>query len=332
MYVGRFIPAGLAGPELDENRAAKTACSQHFRSKLVNTSQEFDELVYVSSQAAGSLGIIAAAGAADVEGAHTSGKVLRVHYTLAKKLQVDSDPEALSACCEKNPGACTNQVVGEFLRGSGEIYEEAAEQNSASSSIGVPPVAMKASYSDTSQWRRVQAFHDIYFAFLPVATGTVNEAAAREAKADADRLEESCDFCRKLPEDPSGLFFCGVSAPSADEATGRDNAMSSARSQVVRYLGEQIETRSSSLSSSAQGLLKDERFVEAVAKGVARRVKDKRSCTEKQNSPDHLNVYKVLAFVPNEALVEVTAAAAESVAGSALSESDKAVLTASVAK
>jgi hypothetical protein len=322
----------LDGAELDENRAAKTACSQHFRSKLVNTTQELDELVYVSRQAAGSLGLVAAAGAADVEGAHASGKVLRLHYTLTKKLQVDSDPEALGACCEKNPGACTNQVVGEFLRGSGEIYEEAVEEDSASSRIGVPPVAMKASYSDTSQWRRVQAFNDIYFAFLPVATGTVNEAAAREAKADAARADESCDFCRKLPEDPSGLFFCGVSSPAADEATGRDNAMSSARSQVVRYLGEQIETRSASLSSSAQGLLKDERFVAAVAKGVARRVKDKRTCSETQNSPERLTVYKVLAFVPNEALVEVTAAAVESVAGSALSEKDKAALTASIAE
>ena len=99
----------------------------------------------------------------------------------------------------------------------------------------------------------------------------------------------------------------------------------------MRYLGEQIETKSQSLSTSAKGVVKDERFVDAIAKGLAKRVKDKKYCAERQNSPERLSVYKVLAFVPNDAVVEEAGAAAASV-GAKLTEKDVAAIKASVSK
>lgn len=313
VYVGRFIPEGVAAAELDENRASKTQCSEHFKVKVVSTNQEMDELVYASSQAAAAVGLITTGGVAGARGDSSGGSVLRVHYTITKKIQVDSDPNALAACCTKNPGACTNTVVGEFLMGSGEIYQEATNSSSASGELGVPPVSAKASYADASQWKKVQSFKDTFFAFLPVATGEVNSKAAVAAEDKAARVEASCDFCRALPEDSGGLYFCGVSSPAAEEAIGRDGAMTSARTQVVRYLGEQIQTRSQALSTTAKGLVSDERFTQAVAKGLATRVKDRKHCAEKQNTPDHLVVYKVLAFIPTDALAEAASKAVDEV-------------------
>ena len=291
VYVGRFVPAGLAQSELDENRAAKTTCSKFFSSRVEDVNQEMDELVYASSSAAASLGVAGAGAVGSAEGAASKGSVLRVHYVIKKKLQIDSDADQLKACCTRNPAECSSTVIGEFLMGSGEIYQATESTRDASGNLGVPPVAVKASVSDASRWKKVQSFNDTYFAFLPVAVGSAPPL-------------DSCDFCARLPEDPNGLYFCGVSSPAVEETVGRDAAMQSARTQVVKYLGEQIEAKSQSLSTSARGLVSDQRFVEAVARGLAQRVKDKQYCSEKQNSPEHPSVYKVLAYVPNDALVE----------------------------
>ncbi len=292
VYVGRFVPAGLSSSELDENRAAKTSCSKFFTAREQTVNQEMDELVYASSSASASVGVIATGALANAQGASAKGSVLRVHYIIKKKLQLDSDPDQLKACCTKNPEDCTGTVIGEFLMGSGEIYQATEASRDASGNLGIPPVAAKASVSDASKWKKVQSFNDTYFAFLPVAAGGTPPPL------------NSCDFCARLPEDSNGQYFCGVSSPAIEESAGRDAAMQNARTQVVKYLGEQIEAKSQSLSSAAKGLISDQRFVEAVAKGLAKRVKDKQYCSEKQNSPEHPSVYKVLAYVPNDALVE----------------------------
>lgn len=110
------------------------------------------------------------------------------------------------------------------------------------------------------------------------------------------------------------MYFCGISAPSPEEQAGRDNAMLNARQQVVRYLGEQIQLTSRSLSTTARGLVGDERYATAFAKGVASWVKDEKFCSERENSPERRSVYKVLAFVPNVALADSAQKALDEVA------------------
>ena len=316
VYVGRFVRAGQDGADLDENRASKTVCSKFFTVREVPVNQEMDELVYASSQAAASLGVIGGGAMANASSSSSRGSVLRVRYSIKKKIQVDSDPDQLKACCAKNPGDCSDMVVGEFLMGSGEIYRVAETADDASATVGVPPVAAKASVSDASQWKKVQSFKDSYFAFLPVATGSVDHQAVVAAADEVKRKEDSCDFCRNIPQDEAqkGLYFCGVSSPAAEESSGRAAAMQNARIQVVKHLGEEIATRSTSLSSTAKGLINDQHFAEAIAKGLATRVKDTKYCSEKENSPDHRTVYKVLAYVPNDALAEVASKAVDDAA------------------
>ncbi|MBX3220948.1 MAG: hypothetical protein KF795_10535 [Labilithrix sp.] len=325
-YVGRFVPAEVVGAELDENRAAQTVCSKYFTMKEVGVNQELDELVYASNQASAAMGVAAPGAAATGQGATSSGSVLRVRYKITKKVQVQTDAEGLSACCAKTPGACTNLVVGEFLRGSGEIYAAVESARSGSADVAIPPVVANAAYSDTSKWKKLHSFNDTYFAFLPVTTGVVNLAAKKEADAKAEQLEKSCAFCNDIPKSDSGIYFCGVSAPSPQESSGRSSAMDDARTQMVRYLGEHIQTSSSALSSTTKGLIKDERFTSSVAKGVASRVEQQKVCVERENSPERLSVYKILTFVPNAALADAAAAALEEVAaakGAAVSPKDK---------
>lgn len=325
VYVGRFVPPDVKDAELDENRAAQTVCSKFFKVTEVGVNQENDELLYVSSNASGSIMGASAGAVATMQGGATKARVMRVHYKLTKKIQVSSDPEGLAVCCAKNPGACTNQVVGEFLRGTGEIYAATDASRNASADLGVPPVAASASYNDASHWKRLQSFNDTFFAFVPVATGVVNASAQKASDDKVAQLEKSCDFCNHLPESDSGMYFCGVSPPAIEESSGRDAAMQSARQQVIRYLGERIETTSKTLSSTAKGLISDERYTTAVAKGMASWVKDQKHCSEKENSPEHRVVYKVLTFVPNEALASASQKALEEVAAAkgGVTEKDK---------
>jgi hypothetical protein len=326
IYVGRFVPADVKGAELDENRASQTVCSKHFKVNEVTASQDMDELVYSSSSSSAALGVAAPGALVNAKGERQSGGVLRVHYKISKKIQVVAEPDGLSACCAKNPGACTNLVVGEFLRGSGEIYASTTSAKSASGDVAVPPVAAQASYTDSSQWRKVQSFDNTFFAFLPVATGIVDKGAADLAAKEAKDFDKSCGFCDRLPKSDEGVYFCGISAPSPEEQAGRDNAMQNARQQVVRYLGERIETNSKALSTTAKGLVTDERYTTAVAKGLAQWVKDEKHCSEKENSPERRSVHKVLTFVPNQALADSAQKALDEVAaakGATLSEKDK---------
>ncbi len=332
IYVGRFVPAD-AKADLDENRAAQTVCSKHFKITEVGVNQAMDELVYASSQASAAVGVVTPGAIVSGKADRSTGGLVRVHYTITKKIQVQSDPEALSACCTKEPGACTNLVIGEFLRGTGEIYTTTETTRSAGGDVTIPPVAASASYNDASKWKKVQSFNDTYFAFIPVATGPVNAGAQAAANAKTEQLEKSCAFCSDLPKSDTGLYFCGVSAPSPQENTGRSSAMDDARTQMVRYLGESIETKSSSMSTTAKGLVKDERFTTSVAKGVASRVQQQKVCVERENSPERLSVYKILTFVPNDALAEAAQKALEEVAaakGATITDKDKAAASGAV--
>src|SRR5262249_3818598 len=82
VYVGRFVPTEVEDAELDENRAAQTVCSKHFKTNEVGTNQEIDELVYASSQASAALGLAGAGAFTSAHGVQARGRVLRVHYKI----------------------------------------------------------------------------------------------------------------------------------------------------------------------------------------------------------------------------------------------------------
>jgi hypothetical protein len=120
-YVGRFVPDNLPVEQVDETAAAQTRCSEFYGYNVVNTNQEFDEVAYASTRVGGAIGIKPFAA---VSGSSDKGSSVRVHYTLTKRMQVTvKDAAGLQRCCAAASDQCSKQVIGEFLLGSGEVYQ-----------------------------------------------------------------------------------------------------------------------------------------------------------------------------------------------------------------
>jgi hypothetical protein len=287
-YVGRFVPGTLAGAELDETAAAQTRCSEHFIHKVVSSNQELDEIAYTSTKVAGSLG---AKPFAALSGSTERAATLRVKYTLKKRMQVlVKDPAALARCCASAPDQCSNTVIGEFLMGSGEVYQMAGSQAELAASGMAKSVTGDLSFKDGVGWKRVNTFKDMYFAFLTTAAQIPPSAAPDDG---------SCGFCDNIPTSLDGTYFCGVSPPAPSEAMARDLAMRNAREQVVKFVGELLSTQASSEASLVKGYLEDKQVTTAAASGLAANVKDTRWCKAAPTSTPEGVKYtsKVLAFL-----------------------------------
>ena len=170
VYVGRFVPDNLKPEEVDENSAAQTRCSQFFSTKVVNSSQDMDEVIYSSTKAAASVGIPKLGGVNASN--NTEGRV-RVKYTLVKRIQtVVSDPAGLDRCCKAQPDQCTGKIIGEFLMGSGEVYQYYGRDSSLEANGVVKAVSGNVDVKDSTSWKKVNTFKDMYFAFLTTAVST----------------------------------------------------------------------------------------------------------------------------------------------------------------
>lgn len=287
-YVGRFVPDALPADQIDETASLQTRCSEYFVHKVVNSSQELDEIAYTSTKVGGSIGYkpVAAVSASVERGAR-----VRIKYTLTRRMQVTvKDPAALQRCCAASPDQCTGQVIGEFLMGSGEVYQAADSQIQGEASTVATQVTGAIDYKDGVGWKRVNSFKDMYFAFLTTAT--------IGAPSPSD---ERCGWCDSIPPSPDGVYFCGMSPPVAAEAMARDLAMQNAREQVVKYVGEYLSTQSTSEASLVKGYLDDKRVTTAAASGIAARVKDTKWCkATTTNTPEGpLYSVKVLAYLDN---------------------------------
>jgi hypothetical protein len=92
-FVGRFVPDQLPRTEIDENRAAKTRCTEFIKIEEVNASGSFDSTYNGSNAVSANLGVVPIASA---ELNKSSEGVLRVKYTLKKKMRANvEDPAGL---------------------------------------------------------------------------------------------------------------------------------------------------------------------------------------------------------------------------------------------
>lgn len=290
-YVGRFVPNDLAAERVDETSAVQTRCSEHFVHKVVSSNQELDEVVYSSTKVAGSLGVKPFAA---ITGGSERGATMRVKYTLEKRMQVMvKDPAALERCCASSPEACSKLVIGEFLMGSGEVYQNVGSKDQVEASTAARSVTGEISYKDGHGWKRVNSFKGMYFAFL--TTGAALQPAAGAAH------DASCNWCENIPPSPDGVYFCGMSPAAPSEAMARDLAMRNAREQAVKLVGEYLSTQASSEASLVKGYLEDRQITSAAASGIAAQVKDTKWCkaetTHTPEGPKYTS--KVLAFLSN---------------------------------
>jgi hypothetical protein len=92
-------------------------------------------------------------------------------------------------------------------------------------------------------------------------------------------------------------------------------SMRHARTQVVQYLGEFIQSATTSTSGVVAGYVENDNVVNTVAQGLASFVKDDRYCkAEQQETPEGVKyVVRVLAYFPEEKKAEATIQAVDTV-------------------
>jgi len=296
-YIGRFIPDELADGEVDENVAVASRCSQFIKPKVVTSSQEMDEVMFASQKASGSLGVPAAVQAS---ASRESSTALRVKYAIAKKMQSEVDATGLERCCREQPDQCSKRYIGEFVMGTGEVYQQAGNDTQANAGGQYHAVNAEVEVKDSVAWKRVSSFKNTYFAFQSAAAmGSLNGASLASSRGSDD-----CGWCDNLPSNLDGKYFCGISPDAPSEPMSRDYAMRNAREQVVKFMGEYLTSRSKTQSSLLKGYTDDVQLISAGAEGIASRVKDQRWCkAQTTNTPDGLKYRsRVLAFLPNDQL------------------------------
>lgn len=289
-YVGRFLPDGLEPGEIDEVRAAQTRCSQFVTTEVVNAGGSFDETFNSSSGVRASLG---ASGIASLGGGTSAEQGLRVKYQLARKMRARiADAAGFDRCCKAAPDQCASRILGEFLFGTGSIFQAAGSEADFAAEGQKGIVSADVEFKDQVAWKRLTEFQDVYFAFRTTATRL--DAGTQPSAPD------DCSWASRVPTSLDGQYFVGISPPAASEAAARDLAMRSAREQAVKFIGESLTTSSATSSSALDGVLEDQAVVQAAASGIARRVKDERWCpATTQDTPRGAMVsVKVLAFFP----------------------------------
>ncbi len=289
-YIGRFLPDALAHHEVDENRASQTRCSEFVTHKVKKGTATFDQYFQASSSAKAALGFPPIAG---ISASASEGVAVRVKYEQTKKMMsVLTDPVAYERCCKSGQGLCAKRHLGEYIFGSGVIYQWAGAQRNLDASGVAKQVNGALEMKDQYAWKRMSKFTDVYFAFRPVRGGNVGTG----------ETEKPCAWAYgDKPRSPDGTYFVGISKPMETPQEAYQNAMMDARRQVVRYLGEQITSSLAQTSGELEGALKDHDVVTATAKGLAKYVTDEKRCPEEKTKTIEGYRYtaRLLAFIPN---------------------------------
>lgn len=309
-YIGRFVPVDASTLEVDDAMASRTACSEFIETRYVGGGGvQYDEYFNASTAVAASLGIPMASQAFDlgVDVGYQGGSVVRVRYTLTgKMIATVEDPDGFAICCEEGAGRCTDLYLGEFLEGTGEIFHLAGQGTGVKAGVRVKGVDAAAEVKDGLQWSRAIAFpNPVYFAF-------------KTTKVPSEWLAsfEACgSWADEVPRSNRGAYFVGLSEVVDSERVARDQALHDARTQVVRFLGERIETGAVEFRATEGAVgdlhtrLDQEDFVRTAADGVARHVKDRAWCVEEHPTPGGTRyAAKVLAYFPEteqEAAIQV---------------------------
>ena len=293
--IGRFLPDGLGRGEIDESQGMQTRCSEFITYKEVKAGGTYIEYFDASKGLKASLGV---AGVGGVSGGTGDAASLRVKYTLAKKMRpVVEDAAGLDRCCAAAPGQCTERYLGEFLYGTGMVYQAVGAQDDFEAGGSYKGVTAEIDYQDQVAWKRATTFEDVYFAFK-----TQRHVAADRGLCDSDWLNET-------PTSLDGTYFAGVSAPAASESLSRESAEEDGRRAALRYLGQFLSQTSADAASVLEGHLEDARVRSAVSEGITRRVQAKCWDVEKTATPSG-NRYtaRVLLYFPK---TEEDAAAAD---------------------
>ena len=274
-FIGRFISDDVPADMIDENRGRQTRCSQFIEFREVRAGGTYDEIYRASRSAGATLDVASIAEVAGVRGDMSGGTeeaaAVRVKYELTRIMR-GSPTEEYWDCCDRNVGQCSGRYLSEFRAGTGTIYQMLGSQKALEAGVVVPAtVGTEVVYENEVAWQRTMEFEDLYFAFA------VAEGAAFD----------DCGWVNNIPVADDGIYVVGHSPRVASESRARTLARRNARQQVVEYLGEYIESSSTTTISSMDRYLEDEEIINTMAEGVAERVQVERYCPpEEFESPE----------------------------------------------
>jgi hypothetical protein len=224
-YVGRFVPQGARA--LDESAAMPLACSRFITSRFVDGGGvKLSETFQASTEVSARLGVptLGTAG-----GAGSASQSFRVEYTLTGKLIAEvTDPEAFAACCKATPDQCSDRFIGEFLQGTGTVYNASSRTVAADAKVAAPSsgVGGDGALKSAQDWQKAVEFpNPVFFAFKVTKTPYTLQASACPA------------WVRTPPTTTDGLVIVGTSKESKSEAAARKAALSDAQRQLAMSTG-----------------------------------------------------------------------------------------------
>ena len=292
VYLGRFVPSDAV--DLDETSAMPSRCSTLLTpTRIDGGGVVYDETFTASQAAALRIGVPGVAGgSAEAQ----RGAVVRVRYALTEKMVAHpSDPAAFEDCCKAAPDQCTERYVGEFLAGTGAVYYEVTESAGVEAQGVAAAAAGDVELRHGTAWKRAIEFpNPVYFAFK-----TTENRFAPVAQGGCGPWTEA------PPRSTQGQYFVGISPPVDTESEARDLALTSGRSQAVRYVAESVEAGRITTTSTVgeigalTGALDSEARVVTAAAGIASLVKDESWCIAPEPTPDgNRYIAKVLMLLP----------------------------------
>lgn len=224
-YVGRFVPQGTKA--LDESAAMPLACSRFITSRFVDGGGvKLSETFQASTEVSARLGVptVGTAG-----GTGSGSQSFRVEYTLTGKLIAEvSDPEAFAACCKATPDQCSDRFIGEFLQGTGTVYNAATRNIAVDAKVAAPSSGAggEGAFKNAQDWQKAVEFpNPVFFAFKVTKTPYNLQATSCPA------------WVRTPPTTTDGLVIVGTSKESKSEAAARKAALSDAQRQLSMSTG-----------------------------------------------------------------------------------------------
>jgi len=324
-YIGRFVPDGTSALNVDDALSVSTACSEFITHRVVGGGEvQYDEYFNAATSVAAKLGVpkLVDLGA---NVAYDGGTIVRVRYTLTRKMVAETtNHEALADCCAAAPGRCTNLYLGEFVEGTGEVFQMVGSATDVDVGIGSGDFSVGTEVKDGMAWSRSVAFtKPVYFAFktTELLDGMIPEEFLKQ-------FEPCGDWRTLLPTSTRGQYFVGMSEIVASEKLAREMGRRDARVQAVEYLGDRVRsgnmesTVTGGMLAQLQSLFQQESITESQTEGVANLVKDMAWCVEPQRRNRGYKVW-VLSFFPHAAEAEWAADVTGSTAPTPHSESSQ---------
>ncbi len=221
IYLGRFVPRGRV--DLDETAAMQLACSTHISYQFIEGGGvKYAETMAIGTEVAAKIGIPLVAGG---EASAKTVNEVKVEYELTGKMvaKID-DPGAFAECCKAQPDQCTDRYIGEFLQGTGSVYQmKSAELDASGQGRGANGVEGSGSAShDQSHERAIEFPNPVYFAFKITET-------------PHNRATTSCgNWVESPPTEAGYVFFVGASRPVKSEPRARELAERAAMMKAMQ--------------------------------------------------------------------------------------------------